>query len=467
MTDTKWKGRFSKKLDEDTFRFSESFSIEQVLIPFDIEQNKAYAESLADAKVITAAEKNKLITALNNLMKKLVKGENPFKGKEEDIHMAIETYLTKECGECGKKIHTGRSRNDQVATVTRLYVKFEIEQIIGLNIRLQQTLLSLITKYGKTIIPAYTHLQKAQPVYLAQHLLVYIQQLIRDIDRLRDVYRRTNTLPLGSGACAGNTIGINQEKLAKRLGFNTVIANSMDAVSDRDYIIEFIAACSITAQHMSRLAEEIIFWNTKEFGWIDLPDEFSTGSSLMPQKKNPDILELIRGKTGKLYGNLVTILTIMKGLPLTYNRDMQEEKIPLFTSAKYIKETLFILSKVMKNATFNKKKIEASVENSFSNATDVAEYLVQQGIAFRDAHEITGKIVMYADKKDTYIHNLTIEELKKFSPKIKQDIFEYIKLKKCVERRNNISGTAWTSIQKQIDNVKKVISEYTGGGNKK
>lgn len=425
-----WKGRFSREANSSAEIFNASIETDQRLYKQDIEGSLAHAAMLARQGILTEKEAEQIKLSLLEILKDIEEGKIEFTIEQEDIHMNIESLLTKRIGLTGKKLHTGRSRNDQVATDLRLYQKEEIKEIQKLINSLIDTLWNLAKEHQETVMPGYTHLQRAQPVTLALHLSAYRQMFIRDAERFSDCLRRTDFMPLGSGALAGTSYPIDRSFTAEKLGFSGICENSMDAVSDRDFAIEFIGCSAITMMHLSRFCEELILWSSTEFGFIEMDDAFSTGSSIMPQKKNPDMAELIRGKTGRIYGNLVNLLTIMKGLPLAYNKDMQEDKMPLFDSIDTLKDCLSIFIDVIKTIEVKKDRMEAATKDGFMNATDAADYLVKKGMAFRDCHEIIGKMVLYCIEKDISLDDMGMEEFKSFSPLFEQDIYDSIDIRK-------------------------------------
>lgn len=393
-----WAGRFTEPTASSVEDFTESLSFDRRLARYDILGSIAHAEMLMHQGIISKKDGKKIISGLKDILKDIESGRFNFKKELEDIHMNIEHSLTERIGEAGARLHTGRSRNDQVATDLRLYLRDEVENILKLLDNLIRVFIKLAERYQDYIMPGYTHLQRAQPVLLSHHLLSYAWMLLRDAERFRENLSRINVMPLGACALAGTSLLTNRDYIVKRLGFKEISLNSMDAVSDRDFALEFLFNSSLLMMHLSRLSEELILWSTSEFNFIELPDAYTTGSSIMPQKKNPDVLELIRGKTGRVYGNLLTLLTVMKGLPLTYNRDMQEDKEPVFDSADTIKASLSILLEMLPLVKFN-KDVMYRTAGGFSLATDIAEYLVKKGISFRKAHEITGRIVRYCIEK--------------------------------------------------------------------
>ena len=409
--------------------------------------------------IITQEEAQKIIRGLEEILKDIEAGKVEFDVSAEDIHMNIEVLLTQKIGAVGKKLHTGRSRNDQVALDTRLYLREEIDNLRELLKKLLAALLELAEKHLDTVLPGYTHLQRAQPVTLAHHLMAYFQMFSRDLERLADCQKRVNVLPLGAGALAGTTFPLDREQVARELGFSSVSLNSMDAVSDRDFVLEFLGAASIIMMHFSRFCEELIFWSSQEVQFIEIDDAYSTGSSIMPQKKNPDVAELIRGKTGRVYGNLMAMLTIMKGLPLAYNKDMQEDKERLFDTVDTLKKCLLVFTPMLVTMQVNKEKMLEASKGGFTNATDLADYLVKKGLPFRDAHEVVGKLVAYCLSNTKNLDDLTLEEFQGFSPLIKEDVYEAISVFTCVEKRQVTGGPAPEQVKKAIIEGKKLLEK--------
>lgn len=452
-----WAGRFAGKTSKIAEAFTESISFDKRLWRYDIEGSIAHARMLGKQGIIPHKDSAKIISGLKSIAKEIEADKFKFSEELEDIHMNIEAALVKKTGSAGKKLHTARSRNDQVALDLRLYLRDETKGIISLIKNFQKTILSMAEKYGGIIMPGYTHLQRAQPVLLSHHLLAYIEMLQRDRNRFEDALKRINILPLGSCALSGTTLPIDRVYVAKLLGFEGISENSMDAVSDRDFAIEFLADSSILIMHLSRLAEELILWSTEEFSFIELPDAFTTGSSIMPQKKNPDVAELIRGKTGRVYGNLLSILTVMKGLPLSYNRDLQEDKKPVFDTADTVKACLTVLAGMLPEVKFMKERIRAAAGKAYSTATDIAEYLVRKKIPFREAHEITGKIVLYCIKNKKELKGLSIDEFKKFSSAIAKDIYSRISAEDSIKAKTSRGGTAPSEVKKQLKRLKQLI----------
>ena len=453
-----WDGRFQEGTDALVEEFNASIGFDYKLAQYDIQGSMAHAKMLAKSEIITEDDSQEIIKGLEEILAEVEAGEFEFTVELEDIHMNIEKRLTDKIGAVGGKLHTARSRNDQVALDVRLYLRDQIEQVKELVKQLQQVLLELAEENIDIIMPGYTHLQRAQPIRLAHHLLAYQQKLKRDYDRLTDCYKRVNILPLGSGALAGTKFPIDREFVAKELGFAGVSQNSLDAVSDRDFVIEFLAASSTIMMHLSRFSEELIIWTSSEFDFVEVSDSFCTGSSIMPQKKNPDIPELIRGKTGRVYGNLMQLLVTMKGLPLAYNKDMQEDKEGLFDTVETVKKSLEIFARMMAKTKFKADKMKASTEGGFVNATDVADYLVDKEIPFREAHEIVGKSVFYCIEHNKKLSELTMAEWQGFSEVFTDDIYHAIAIETCVDARNTIGGPARAEIERVIKQEKESLN---------
>jgi len=453
-----WSGRFSEKTSSVVESFTESISFDYRLWKYDIEGSIAHAKMLGKHSIISREDSEKIIKGLEEIAKEIEKGKFRFRKKLEDIHMNIEAALIEKTGDAGRKLHTARSRNDQVALDLRLYLRSETKEILSLIKKFQKILLHIAIKYLHVVMPGYTHLQRAQPVLLSHHLLAYVEMLQRDVERFHDGLKRTNLLPLGSCALAGTTFPIDRIYVAKLLGFDDISENSIDAVSDRDFAIEFLSDASLLIMHLSRLAEELILWSSEEFRFIEFPDAFTTGSSIMPQKKNPDVAELIRGKTGRVYGNLLSLLTTMKGLPLSYNRDLQEDKQPVFDTVDTIKSCLTVLNEMLPGITFNAKRMYETAGDAYSTATDMAEYLVKRGLPFRKSHEITGKIVLHCMKKGKKLEELTLKELNTFSPFIRNDIYSCLKAEESVKNKKSRGSTSPNEVKRQIQRLKKVVS---------
>ncbi len=453
-----WSGRFTHKTSGIVESFTESISFDKRLWKHDIRGSIAHAKMLAKQRIIPAKDAEAIVKGLLEISAEIESGKFRFRAELEDIHMNIEAALAEKIGPAGKKLHTARSRNDQVALDIRLYLREETEDIIAKVLRFQKTLLLIAEKHIDTIMPGYTHMQRAQPVLLSHHLLAYVEMLERDKGRFADSLKRLNVLPLGACALAGTTLPSDRTFVARELGFKTVSANSIDTVSDRDFAVEFLSCACICVMHLSRLAEELVLWSTEEFRFIEISDEFTTGSSIMPQKKNPDVAELLRGKTGRVYGNLMSLLTLMKGLPLSYNRDMQEDKIPLFDTVDTLKISLEIINAMFPGITFNKNRMSATAGEGYSTATDIAEYLVRKGVPFREAHEITGRIVLHCIKRNIGLQELDLKELKAFSEVISKDIFPRLDPAASVRERTSYGGTSPSQVIKQIRRYKKILS---------
>lgn len=449
-----WSGRFKEKTADIVEQYTESISFDKRLWKYDIEGSIAHAEMLSKQGIIPKKDAEKIIKGLKEIYKEIEEGKFEFKEELEDIHMNIEAALIKKIGDIGGKLHTARSRNDQVALDIRLYLRDEIKEIISSLKNLETSLVEIAEKNLDIIMPGYTHMQRAQPVLLSHHLMAYAHMFDRDRMRFSDCLKRLNILPLGACALAGTTFPTDRHYIAKKLEFDSVSENSMDSVSDRDFLIEFLSCASIFMMHISRMAEELILWSSEEFSFIEISDSFTTGSSIMPQKKNPDVAELMRGKSGRVYGNLVSLLTTMKGLPLTYNRDMQEDKEPVFDTVDTIKKTLLVLIQMLPEIKFNKERMIHLAGESFSTATDIAEYLVQKGVPFRTAHEITGRIVKYCIEKNIGLSDLSLSEYRSFSDKIKDDIYKFITVEESIRRKNSYGGTSPEEVKRQIKRFK-------------
>ena len=445
-----WKGRFQKETSSLVQRYGESISYDWRLYPHDIAGSMAHAEALARAKIITRTELTVIHRGLKSIQADIEAGKFEWKPELEDVHMNIESALTQRIGAAGAKLHTARSRNDQVALDTRLYCRTEAQTIIGLVTGLQRALVSNGMKNQAVIMPGYTHLQRGQPVLYAHHLLAYVEMLERDAARLADCLKRINVLPLGSGALAGSTICLDREFVAQRLGFDAVSHNSMDAVADRDYIAELLFTIALTGTHLSRLSEDIILWVSAEFGFVSLSDAHTTGSSLMPQKKNPDVAELTRGKTGRLVGNLMNLLTMLKGLPLTYNRDMQEDKVPLFDSVDTIKLALEVFAEMITGMTVNAARIRAAASDPFLLATDLADWLVLKGVPFRQAHEIIGKLTAHSLATRTSFPDIPLADYKKFSPVFDATVFKVLTLEHAVAARKATGAPSPANVAREL-----------------
>ncbi len=445
-----WGGRFTKETDQLVYNFNASISFDQKFYKEDMEGSMAHVKMLAAVGILTENERDQILEGLQGILSDVESGKLEITSEYEDIHSFVEANLIDRIGDAGKKLHTGRSRNDQVALDMKLYTRKEIENLKGLVKELLQVLHQLMKEHIDTFMPGFTHLQKAQPITLAHHFGAYMEMFKRDYSRLCDIYDRMNYCPLGSGALAGTTYPLDREMTAQLLGFAGPTLNSMDSVSDRDYVIELLSAMSTIMMHLSRFCEEIIIWNSNEYRFVELDDAYSTGSSIMPQKKNPDIAELVRGKTGRVYGALMQMLTTMKGIPLAYNKDMQEDKEFTFDAIDTVKGCLALFTGMIKTMTVNKKVMEQSAKNGFTNATDAADYLVGKGVPFRDAHGIVGQLVLYCIEKNISLDDMTLEEYQKISPVFEEDIYEAISLETCVEKRETIGAPSRSSMEQVI-----------------
>jgi len=454
-----WGGRFKQQLSETALKFSSSIDLDKALYQEDIHGSIAHVEMLAACKIITQEEARRIRKALKEILLEIESGKLDLSWEKEDIHMAIEQRLIQKVGAIGGKLHTGRSRNDQVALDERLFLRTAILELKKLITQLQRVLLYKSEKYFGTIMPGYTHLQRAQPIYLSHHLLAYVSMLERDYERLSDCYKRVNRLPLGAAALAGTSFPINRALVAKKLKFDDIIENSIDAVSDRDYIVEALSACSTIMMHLSRMAEELVLWTSQEFNFAKIDDAYTTGSSIMPQKKNPDMAELVRGKVGRVYGNLLNILTTMKALPLAYNRDMQEDKHPLFDSINTTQECVFMMTHILIHTTFDKERFEEELQRDFLTATEIADYLVKHGVPFREAHSITGRIVSYCIEHNTSLSVLTLKEFHHFSHKISEDIYELLNPHHSIEHKKSAGSTAPNEVKKQIVHWTRILKQ--------
>lgn len=456
-----WKGRFQTETSNLVQRYGESISYDWRLYAYDIEGSIAHAAALAEAGILTKTEEKAIGRGLLEIKREIESGEFRFKTSLEDVHMNIERALTEKIGAPGAKLHTARSRNDQVALDIRLYCRAESRAIFQRLTTLQNALLTLAIHHPEAVVPGYTHLQRGQPVFFAHHLLAYIEMLERDKERIRDGYQRINVMPLGSGALAGSTIVLNRKLVAEKLAFPALTQNSMDAVSDRDFVAELLFVIAMIGVHLSRLSEDVILWATAEFGFIELSDAHTTGSSLMPQKKNPDVAELTRGKTGRLIGNLVSLLTTIKGLPMTYNRDLQEDKEPLFDSIDQIKLALEVFAEMMAVAKVREDRTLQATSDPFLLATDLADYLVLKGVPFREAHEIMGKLTAYslAEKRD--FPNLALEEYRQFSTAFEADLFKALDLKTALKARKAIGAPSPANVGRQITRWQKRLHTAT------
>ncbi|WP_367293480.1 argininosuccinate lyase [Lactococcus lactis] len=457
MVEKLWGGRFEASLDKQTEEFGASIKFEQRLAPFDLKGSLAHVKMLGETGIITTEESQKIAEGLKKVEEKLLNGQIEFKMENEDIHMNMESYLHQEIGPLAGKLHTARSRNDQVATDMHLYLKSILEAVLEALKGLRETIVKLAVNQIDTIMPGYTHLQHAQPISFGQHLMAYYQMLTRDFERFEFNVKHTDMNPLGAAALAGTTFPIDRMLTTKLLGFEKAYDNSMDAVSDRDFILEFLSNASLLMMHLSRFCEELLLWSSHEFKFVSLSDAYSTGSSIMPQKKNPDMAELIRGKTGRVYGNLTALLTVMKGLPLAYNKDLQEDKEGMFDSADTIITSLTVMKGMLSTLTVNRVNMEKSTEQDFSNATELADYLAAKGLPFRKAHELVGLLVLDCIKKGIYLQDVNLQDYQMLSPLINEDVYEVLKSRTAVSRRNSLGGTGFESVKKQIEEAKKEL----------
>ena len=454
-----WGGRFTKETDQLVYNFNASISFDQKFYAQDMRGSIAHVKMLAKQGILTEDERDQIIAGIEGILSDVERGVLEISDKYEDIHSFVEATLIDRIGEPGKKLHTGRSRNDQVALDMKLYTRDEIQVLDGLLKELLEVLLHIMEENTETFMPGFTHLQKAQPITLAHHMGAYFEMFRRDRSKLYDIYQRMNYCPLGSGALAGTTYPLDREYTAELLGFAGPTLNSMDSVADRDYVIELMSALSTIMMHLSRFSEEVIIWNSNEYQFVDIDDAYSTGSSIMPQKKNPDIAELVRGKTGRVYGALMSILTTMKGIPLAYNKDMQEDKELAFDAIDTAKGCLALFTGMLRTMRFRKENMENSAKNGFTNATDAADYLVNHGVAFRDAHGIVGQLVLYCLEKDIALDDMTLEEFKAISPVFEADIYEAISMETCVNKRMTIGAPGKEAMEKVIAIYAKYLQE--------
>lgn len=454
-----WGGRFTKETDKKVYDFNASIKFDKRLFYQDIVGSISHAEMLAKQGIITDVERVLIAQGLMGIVQDVDSGELEISEKYEDIHSFVEAVLTQRIGDAGKKLHTGRSRNDQVALDMRLYTKIRVKETANQLTQLLAVILDTMEKNRETYMPGFTHLQKAQPTTLAHHYGAYFEMFKRDRQRMDDILERMDYCPLGAGALAGTTYPLDREYTAELLGFKGPTLNSMDSVSDRDYLIEFLSALSIVMMHLSRFSEEIIIWNSNEYQFVEIDDTFSTGSSIMPQKKNPDIAELVRGKTGRVYGALMALLTTMKGLPLAYNKDMQEDKEVSFDAMDTVENCLSLFTGMLQTMKFRKDKMAESAMNGFANATDAADYLVGKGVPFRDAHGIIGRLVLYCIAKNTSIDKLSLEEFKELSDRFEEDIFDAISLKTCVEKRLTTGGPGPEAMEEMLKHCHSYLDE--------
>ena len=450
-----WSGRFAEPLDALTQRFNASVAFDQRLAPFDIQGSLAHARMLARARILTADDLAAIERGMKEIAAEVSSGRFPWSIEREDVHLNIEARLTELVGDAGKRLHTARSRNDQVATDIRLWLRAEIDDLTGLLRRVRETILDLAARHADTLMPGFTHLQVAQPVTFGHHLMAYFEMFTRDAERLADCRRRANRLPLGASALAGTSYPIDRESVARELGFDGVCENSLDAVSDRDFAIEFLAAAALAMTHVSRLAEELVIWMSPRFGFVAIADRFCTGSSIMPQKKNPDVPELMRGKTGRVYGALVALLTVMKAQPLAYNKDNQEDKEPLFDAADTLRDVFTILAELLRGVTPRPERMRAALGEGFATATDLADYLVRKGVPFRDAHEAVARAVRAAESAGKDLAALSTAELRAFSPQVGDDVHQVLTAEGSVASRRHVGGTAPEAVRAAIERARK------------
>ncbi|GIQ70005.1 argininosuccinate lyase [Xylanibacillus composti] len=446
-----WGGRFTKKTDQLVEEYTASIGFDKELAEEDIQGSLAHVAMLGKCGILSPEDVEKITEGLHQVQMKIRRGEVDYAVSDEDIHMNIEKLLIEEIGPAGGRLHTGRSRNDQVATDMHLYLRRRVVEFVQLLTNLQEALLGQARDNLDTILPGYTHLQRAQPILFAHHLMAYVAMFQRDVERLQDSFKRINVLPLGAGALAGTTFPIDRHFVAEKLGFDRVYENSLDAVSDRDFIVEFLAAASMIMMHLSRFSEELVLWSSTEFNFVELDDAFCTGSSIMPQKKNPDVPELIRGKTGRVYGNLIGLLTTLKALPLAYNKDMQEDKEGMFDTVKTLQGALQLFAPMVATMQVNRDRMRDAVNKDFSNATDIADYLVNKGLPFRQAHEVIGKTVLYCIQNNKYLLDLELEEFNKFSKLFEEDIYDVLKPESVVDARDVYGGTARRQVEQAVE----------------
>ncbi len=458
MAEKPWAGRFTEKTDERVESFTSSIAFDRRLAHYDIEGSIAHCRMLASQSIISEDEASKIVKGLDRIAGDIERGNFKLDDALEDIHMNIEDRLTKKIGKVAQKLHTARSRNDQVASDVRMYLRDEVGNLVQKLTGLRLALVQFADMHIDAIMPGYTHLQRAQPVLFSHHLMAYYEMFARDTARLKDALKRINVMPLGSAALAGTTYPINRAYTARLLNFPKISANSLDSVSSRDFVIEFLAAASICMVHLSRLSEELILWSSREFGFVEIPDAFATGSSIMPQKKNPDVAELVRGKAGRVFGNLVALLTVMKGLPLSYNRDMQEDKEPLFDTVDTLKACLDVYQELIPRLKVNRAAMENAVSKGFLNATDMADYLVTRGMAFREAHHCTGEVIRYAMGQNKELHELSLKDISRFSKLFSEDLFELLTPQQMVNRRLSAGGTATKNVTRAIQKAENAIS---------
>ncbi|MBR4081451.1 MAG: argininosuccinate lyase [Clostridia bacterium] len=454
-----WGGRFSKATDGLVDDFHSSISFDQRLAEQDITGSIAHATMLGEQGIIPAEDAEKIIEGLKGILADVKEGKITWMVDAEDIHMNVETLLIQRIGEAGKRLHTGRSRNDQVALDVRMYAKLACSETIAMLEDLLEAILAIAQDNLHTIMPGYTHLQKAQPITLAHHMMAYAQMFLRDRTRFRAAYAAADVMPLGSGALAGTTYPLNRGRVAELLGFSRISMNSLDGVADRDFLLDYLSAASICMMHLSRFCEELILWNTNEFRFVEMDDAYATGSSIMPQKKNPDVAELIRGKTGRVYGDLTALLTVMKGLPLAYNKDMQEDKEAFFDARDTLVKGLTVFTAMLRTVTFRRDVMERGASGGFTNATDCADYLVKHGVPFRDAHKVVGELVAHCLNENKALLDLSLEELKQFHPAFDGDVFEEMSMLSCVEKRRIPGAPAPDMVQQSIDDARRQLEE--------
>lgn len=452
-----WGGRFTKKTDQLVEEYTASILFDKELAEEDIQGSLAHVTMLGKCGILPAEDVNKIQDGLEEVLQKIRRGEVEFSVSDEDIHMNVEKTLIDIIGPVGGKLHTGRSRNDQVATDMHLYLRKRVVEFVGMLVKLQEALIGQAKANLDTIVPGYTHLQRAQPILFAHHMMAYVSMFGRDIERFRDSYKRVDMLPLGAGALAGTTFPIDRHFVAEQLGFERVYENSLDAVSDRDFIVEFLANASLVMTHLSRLCEEIVLWSSTEFQFVELDDAFTTGSSIMPQKKNPDVAELVRGKTGRVYGNLIGMLTVLKALPLAYNKDMQEDKEGMFDTVRTLQGALQLFAPMISTMKVNRDRMRQAVNQDFSNATDIADYLAGKGMPFRQAHEVIGKTVLYCIQNKKYLLDLTLQEFLQFSELFDDRIYEVLQPENVVNARNVYGGTATVQVSEAIGRAEEVV----------
>ncbi len=456
-----WGGRFEKATNGLVDDFHSSIRFDQRLAHQDITGSIAHATMLGEQGIIPKADADAIVEGLKSILADVEAGKVEFELDAEDIHMNVEKLLTERIGEAGKRLHTGRSRNDQVALDCRMYVKESAKEAVSYQRELCETLLSIAKQHAESIMPGYTHMQRAQPVTLGHHMMAYFQMFSRDMQRMKEVYQHADVCPLGCGALAGTTYPLNRARTAELLGFSSVALNSLDGVSDRDFVCDYLYAASVCMMHLSRFCEELILWNSHEFKFVEMDDGFATGSSIMPQKKNPDVAELIRGKTGRVYGDLMGLLTTLKGLPLTYNKDMQEDKEGLFDARDTLIKSLMVFNAMLSTCTFRTENMSRSAEGGFTNATDAADYLVKKGMAFRDAHAVIGHLVLHCVKENKAILDLSLAELKTFSELFEEDVYEACSMRACVTLRDVTGGPAPGRVQETIAAGERFLAEFT------